>query len=192
MPAVVDQADVELVTQNLLLREYRSEDFDDVHAYASDPKVVELLRWGPSSENETRAFLERMQQRRQEKPRSVYGLAVVLREEQKVIGGVQLVVPIPTQRAADMSYVLSQQYWRRGFMAEAVRELVRFGLEDIGLNRLTACCPVQNWGSALVLEKAGMKREARFTAHMLGHGEQWVDAFVYGIGRGSVEPPKKR
>lgn len=192
MPAVVDQADVELVTQNLLLREYLADDFDHVHSYASDPKVVEPLRWGPSSEDETRAFLERMRRRREEKPRSVFGLAVVLREEQRVIGGVQLVVPIPTQRAADLSYVLSQQYWRRGFMAEAVRELVRFGLEDLRLNRLTACCPVQNWGSALVLEKAGMKREARFTAHMLGRGEQWVDAYLYALSRGPVEPPKKR
>ena len=90
-------------------------------------------------------------------------------------------------------------------MAEAVRDLVRFGLEDLRLNRLTACCPVQNWGSALVLEKAGLKRESRFSEHMLARGDQWVDAFIYGTSRGAgqstrraatagetVEPSKKR
>jgi RimJ/RimL family protein N-acetyltransferase len=43
-------------TERLLLRELRADDENDIHEYASDPEVVRLMIWGPSTPDLTRGF----------------------------------------------------------------------------------------------------------------------------------------
>jgi [ribosomal protein S5]-alanine N-acetyltransferase len=45
---------VELHTERLILREYDPDDFDAVHAYASDPRVATFVEWGPNQPEDTR------------------------------------------------------------------------------------------------------------------------------------------
>ena len=47
----------------------------------------------------------------------------------------------------------------RGLAPEAVRALIRFGFERMGLNRIEARCIAGNTASARVMEKAGMTYE---------------------------------
>lgn len=44
---------LELNTERLRLKEFTWEDEQAVHAYASDPRVVEHMLWGPNSPEET-------------------------------------------------------------------------------------------------------------------------------------------
>jgi RimJ/RimL family protein N-acetyltransferase len=46
-----------------------------------------------------------------------------------------------------MGYVLSRQYWGQGLMPEAVRAMIAFGFEKMGLNRLEARCITENTAS---------------------------------------------
>ena len=48
-----------LRTDRLALREFREADLADVHAYAAIPEVSRFMTWGPNSEAESRAFLDR-------------------------------------------------------------------------------------------------------------------------------------
>jgi hypothetical protein len=43
-----------------------------------------------------------------------------------------------------------------GLMPEAVRPMLRFGFERMGLNRIEARCSVENAASTRVMEKVGM------------------------------------
>lgn len=65
----------------------------------------------------------------------------------------------PAHARAELGYALHRGLWGRGLMTEAVRAVIDFGFERLGLNRIDARCFVANLASARVMEKAGMRFE---------------------------------
>ncbi len=80
-------AKIEIETPRLMIREFVENDHDSVHLYASDPLVVRYLGWGPNRAEDTGRFLERVVKAQSSQPRFEYELAVVLKSENRLIGG---------------------------------------------------------------------------------------------------------
>jgi RimJ/RimL family protein N-acetyltransferase len=57
---------------------------------------------------------------------------------------------------ADLGYRLLPRHWRKGYASEGARELVRYGLDVIGLNRIIAQTMTVNTGARAVAERAGL------------------------------------
>ena len=70
--------------------------------------------------------------------------------------------------------------WGLGYATEAAAELLRFGFDRLGLHRITAGCWAANIGSARVMEKIGMRREAHLREGAWIQGS-WQDVFHYAI-----------
>jgi len=60
---------------------------------------------------------------------------------------------------AEIGYDLAQSFWGRGLMVEALRPMLGFGFEQMGLNRIEADVTVGNEASARVLDKLGFREE---------------------------------
>jgi ribosomal-protein-alanine N-acetyltransferase len=60
---------------------------------------------------------------------------------------------------AEIGYDLWPDYWGQGLMPEALQALVRFGFEQMELNRVEATTHTENLRSQRVLEKLGFQRE---------------------------------
>lgn len=60
---------------------------------------------------------------------------------------------------AEISFWISVDSWGQGFMSEAVKTMLRFGFEDLGLNRIYAHHMVRNPASGRVLKKNGFVEE---------------------------------
>jgi len=58
-----------------------------------------------------------------------------------------------------LGYELAPAAWGRGLATEAVRAVVRFGHEQVELNRIEAAVMLENHASVRVLEKAGFREE---------------------------------
>jgi len=167
-------------TPRLRLREFRPEDELDIHEYASDPEVVRLLIWGPNTRELTRAFLDRTLEEQQEWPRNSVGLAIELKEEERVIGSIGLRIKDERNRAADIGYVLARRNWGRGYMPEAAHATVDAAFRRVGLHRVWATCDVRNRASYRVMEKIGMRREAHFRKNAFEKNE-WRDSYLYAV-----------
>lgn len=61
--------------------------------------------------------------------------------------------------AGEIGYWVGRPYWGRGFASLAAITLLRFGFEELGLNRIQAQVMARNPASARVLEKIGMSYE---------------------------------
>ena len=55
-------------------------------------------------------------------------------------------------------------------MPEALANVLRFSLEDIGLNRVEAFCVIENRAGMRVLEKVGMTREGVLREYLVQKG----------------------
>lgn len=166
-------------TERLLLRELQADDLDDVHEYASDPRVSRYMDWGPNTEQDSRDHLERTLKQQQAWPRNDVSLSVILVEEEKMIGTVRLGVQ-PEQRSAEFGYSLHADYWRRGLGYEATVAMVTVAFETLGLHRVWATCDVRNRASFGIMEKLGMRREGTFLKDKLVR-DGWRDTHLYAV-----------
>ena len=57
---------------------------------------------------------------------------------------------------ADLGYRLLRRQWRKGLASAGARELVRYGFDDVGLDRIIAQTLRVNAGSRAVMERAGL------------------------------------
>jgi RimJ/RimL family protein N-acetyltransferase len=168
---------VVLKSQRLTLRDFREDDFEAVHAYATDLEVVRYMSWGPNSEVETREFLDRVHTQAVKDPRMVFELAVVNADSGGLIGGIGLHAD-GTQ--AMLGYCFARSAWGQGFATEAASRMARFGFESLGVHRIWAHCDSENAASIRVLEKLGMRREGCLRHECQIRGS-WRDTLVFAI-----------
>jgi RimJ/RimL family protein N-acetyltransferase len=83
----------------------------------------------------------------------------------------------------DIGYVLARAYWGRGYVPEAARSVVDWGLSQDGIFRVWALCDVDNLASARVLEKIGMSREGTLRRWMLhpNLSDEPRDAYCFSV-----------
>lgn len=168
-------AGMELVTKRLVLRELTAEDIDAVHAFASDPDVVEHMDWGPNSLEETRRALEAFARDLDVHPRIRYNLAMA-EPARPPFGAVSLTRS--DQHHAELGFVLRRDRWGQGFATEAAVAMLSFAFGALGLHRVQATCRPENAASYRVLEKIGMSREGHLREHILIRGS-WRDSLLY-------------
>jgi [ribosomal protein S5]-alanine N-acetyltransferase len=173
----------QLVTERLLLRDFRWSDQEPVHAFASDPEATRFMDWGPNDVHDTRAFLTMAVAQCSHRQRTEYEFAAVLPGSgpdggDQVIGSVSIRITNPQHEQGELGYIFHPACWGRGFATESTRALLEFGFGPLRLHRIAATCHPDNRGSARVLEKAGMSLEGRLRDHRLVRG-QWRDSLLY-------------
>lgn len=168
-----------LETRRLLLRELHATDHSRVHAYASDPEVVEYMPWGPNTEQDTRDFLERSAAAARAEPRTSYELAVVRRADDLLLGAVGLHLDGGGHQAM-LGYCYDREAWGSGYATEAARAMLDFAFDVLLLHRVWAGCDPGNVASARVLEKLGMRLEGRLRESERIRGA-YRDTLVYGL-----------
>ncbi|MCL6458736.1 MAG: GNAT family N-acetyltransferase [Gorillibacterium sp.] len=164
-------------TKRLWIRNYRADDWEAVHAYASDPLVTRFMLWGPNTVEETKAFIANAILAAEQNPRTHYELAVILKENGQLIGGCSLVL---NGTNGEIGYCLHPEFWRKGYASEAGAELIRYSLEERGGHRIYATCRPENTDSAKVMERIGMKKEGHLREHLYSKG-RFHDSFLYSI-----------
>lgn len=156
------------------------DDFDAMHRGTSNINVVRYMTWGPNSENETRKFLHHAIQTQIVKPRVEFQLGISLNNE--LIGGCDLNIHSIEHGEGEIGYLLDEPYWGKGYATEIAKRLIRWGFEEHGLHRVIARCDARNEGSFHVMEKCGMKREARLRENRKTRDGR-RDTLIYSILR---------
>ena len=173
-----------LYTSRLTLRELAVQDLEQIHMFHSLPEIDEYNTLGiPKNKQETLSILHQWVGFQKSDQRKNYTLAVEyqpLRTQHQFIGLVGLHLGAQKMKNGEVWYKIHPQYWGRGIATEAVKEMLRFGFEDLGLHRIEAGCAVENLRSAKVLEKVGMTSEGR-KRKSLPLKTGWSDTLEYAI-----------
>lgn len=158
MDIQIDITNITLETDRLILRSWSENDLEDFFEYASVDGVGEMAGWKHHKSVEvSKKILDSFVAEK-----NIF--AVTLKENDKVIGSLGLhpswANDAPEYRdlkVKEIGYVLSKDYWGKGLMPEAVREVIRFCFETIGLDALTIGHFKINDQSRRVIEKCGFR-----------------------------------
>jgi RimJ/RimL family protein N-acetyltransferase len=82
---------------------------------------------------------------------------------------------------AELGWVLDPAYTGHGYATEAVRELLRYCFQDLGVRRVTANCFLDNDTSWRLMERVGMRRELHAVRESLHRSGRWLDTVGYAI-----------
>jgi ribosomal-protein-alanine N-acetyltransferase len=113
--------------------------------------------------------------------------AVTLAGEGPVVGLMGFNTWERGHRRAELGYDLSRARWGRGYGAEAVAAIVRFGFERMALNRIEAFTIADNVRSVRLLERLGFRREGVRRELTLEGDGRFHDGTIYGLLRREYE-----
>ena len=174
--------EISIVTQRLILREYATEDFEEVHEYSRDPETVRFMTWGPNSPEDTRKFIQLAITQLSVEPRVNYHFVVTLRKTHRIIGGCGIHIRRPEHRGAEIGYCFNSNYWGKGYATEAMGALLKFGFKELNLHRIIATCDPANIGSEYVMQKNGLHKEAHLIEERWNTKKhEWRDSLLYAI-----------
>ncbi len=159
-----------LSTDRLSLRAMKVSDAEDMFAYAHRSDVTEYLTWHPHGRvEETREYLTEVARRY--RTGDFYDWALILREENRMIGTCGFTSFNYHSDSAEVGYVLNPAYQGRGLATEALRAVMHFGFTELYLHRIEAHFMEGNTASRALMERVGMQFEgfARESMLIKGH-----------------------
>jgi RimJ/RimL family protein N-acetyltransferase len=167
-----------LTTPRLTLRPFEDADAPAVQALASAREVAlnTLSIPHPYPAGTAEGWIA--SQRDEFENGMLHNFAVV--EGGRLVGSIGLMMK--GERIAEIGYWIGVPYWGRGYASEAAAELVRYGFEEVGLERIFAGYYARNGASGKVLQKLGMVYEGTMRRHVCKWGE-YLDVVCYGLLR---------
>ncbi len=153
-----------LETDRLILRPFRIEDAENMyHNWASDPEVTRFLTWPPhKSTDMTRAFLASVISQYDDP--ACYCWAIELKDSHELVGNISVVRTREDIASMDIGYCMGKAWWGKEIMPEALKRVITFLFEEVGVNRIAASHDVNNPKSGRVMDKAGMTQEGIWRA----------------------------
>ena len=143
---------------NCTIRPWRMSDAMDLAAALSDPAILNNLRDGlpyPYTEKDAEDYITAMLCADKS---AVFAYAICL--EDRAVGSIGAFRQSNIHfRTAELGYYLAREYWGRGIVTEAVRQLCERVFAQTDILRIYAESFSDNVGSRRVLEKAGFQLE---------------------------------
>ena len=170
-----------LETERLRLRRARLRDAADIYAYASDPEVSKYVLWDTHRHlSDTRAYIRYLKsQYRDGLPSS---FVIERKADERVIGTIGFMSYDADNLLVEVGYSLAREAWNRGYMSEALAEVIRYAFETLRIHRVEAFHDAENPASGRVMEKCGMHREGVLRGRVWNKGS-YRDVVLYARTR---------
>ncbi|MGM0123026.1 ribosomal-protein-alanine N-acetyltransferase [Enterococcus sp. AZ194] len=164
----------QLETERLLLRPVTLADLEDIYEYGKDEETTRFVF--PTYQTKEDAAIS-IANFFMAAPLGKYGIE--RKETHQLMGTIELRVTEGNE-VGELGYALSRKFWGQGFIPEAAMELLRFGFEEMRLNRIYAIHDEDNPNSGRVMEKIGLVKEGRIPAARKVKGKIVTD-IQYGL-----------
>ena len=154
MDIKVDFTDLVIKTDRLVLRAFNDNDLEDLYDYAKTPGLGEMAGWPHHRSIEaSKEVLERFKKNKD---------VLAIEKDGKVIGSIGL-HPVDDEfykefedkKGKEIGFVLSEDFHRQKIMTEAVKALMKYAFEDLGLDYISAGYFRGNFKSRWFQQKLG-------------------------------------
>lgn len=171
----------ELYTERLHLRKFNLDDAKHFSGLLKDREVASttLMLPFPCTQQEAIGIITEYleEQNRQKSIR----WAMTMKDTGTFIGGLRL-VPNTHFNSAELGFWIGKEFWKRRFTYEAARAVIKFGFDEMKINRIDAHAMTENISSINLLQKLGFQQEGLHPQLVMKWGE-YKDVFTFGLLR---------
>lgn len=148
-----------LETPRLILRPFVLEDAPAMYRnWASDPEVTKYLTWPTHPSVQVSEAVLQSWVSCYVNP-DYYQWAIVLKDIGEPIGSMATVKQDDKVGKAEIGYCIGRSWWHQGIAAEALSAVIRFLMDEVGMQRIEARHDPRNPASGAVMRKCGMTFE---------------------------------
>ena len=171
---------------NFALRPWSMDDLDNLVRFANNKKIADNLTDAfphPYTREAGMAYITANQSDGVSHPHCAHhqGSVFAIEVDGIACGSIGIFPQTDVHRKnAEMGYWLAEDYWGRGIITGAVERIIEYGFKSFDINRIFARPFSTNLASQRVLEKAGMKLEARLKNSIFKNG-QYLDELIFSI-----------
>lgn len=159
------------------IRKWKLSDAADLAAALSNKKIQDNLRDGlpyPYTEQDGRDFISDMLSANKNE---TFAFAVTV--DNKIIGSIGVFRQGNIHRqTAELGYYIAEEYWGKGIMTEAVKQICEYVFAESDMIRIYAEPFAYNTASCRVLEKAGFQYEGTLRSNAVKNGKV-IDMKMY-------------
>ena len=161
------------------IRKWELSDAKDLSIALSNKKIQDNLRDGlpyPYTEEDGMAFISAMLS---EDENDTFAFAITV--DGKVIGSIGVFRQGNIhQQTAELGYYIAEEYWGKGIMTEAVKQICEYVFSKSDIIRIYAEPFAYNAASCRVLEKAGFQYEGTLRNNAVKNGKV-IDMKMYSL-----------
>ena len=161
------------------IRKWELSDAKDLAAALSNKKVQDNLRDGlpyPYTEQDGKEFISAMLSADENK---TFAFAIIV--DDMVIGSIGIFRQDNIHRqTAELGYYIAEEYWGKGIMAEAVKQICEYVFGNSDIIRIYAEPFAYNIASCRVLEKAGFQYEGTLRSNAVKNSKV-IDMKMYSL-----------
>ncbi len=169
------------------IRKWKLSDAADLAAAISNKKVQDNLRDGlpyPYTEQDGRDYITEMLSADENET-----FAFAITADNKVVGSIGIFRQGNIHmRTAELGYYIAEEYWGKGIMTEAVKQICKYVFDKSDILRIYAEPFAYNAASCRVLEKAGFQYEGTLRDNAVKNGRV-LDMKMYSLLKSEVGTP---
>jgi len=117
---------------------------------------------------------------------AVFGIAE--NNNGNLLGTIELSIDKKTS-IAQMSYWIAKDYWGHGYCSEAALNLVQYGFENLGIQKIYSGHCVHNLTAAKVFNSIGMTNHG-LKKNYMQKGSRPIDVYIYSLNKEDFIKPK--
>lgn len=161
------------------IRKWNMSDATDLSLVISNKKIQDNLRDGlpyPYTEQDAAAYIQTMLSADENK---IFAFAITINN--KVIGSISIFRQENIhRRTAELGYYIAENYWGKGIMTEAVKQICEYVFNNSDIIRIYAEPFADNSASCRVLEKTGFQFEGILKSNSVKNGKI-IDMKMYAL-----------
>ena len=166
---------------NCKIRKWKLTDAKNIAVALSNKKIQDNLRDGlpyPYTEQDGIDFISSMLSANEDE---TFAFAITL--DDKAIGSIAVFRQQNIHRqTAEMGYYIAEEYWGKGIMTDAVKQICEYVFKNSDILRIYAEPFAYNTGYCRVLEKAGFQYEGTLRNNAVKNGKV-LDMKMYSLLR---------
>ena len=147
---------IKLETERLILRKFKIEDAGEVFEnWTSDEEVSRFMRWSThKTVEDTKQWLE--EEEKNCINNDYYTWGIKLKESGLLIGSISAIYRTEEDRY-EIGYGISKKYWNNGYTTEALKCIMDYLINIIGIKKFICKHAKLNSISGKVMQKVGFK-----------------------------------
>lgn len=169
----------ELETERLILRRIKKKDVKEIFSIYSNEEVMKHFGCKPyKSIDEAKANFKRIKKAFINREGIRWGITI--KEKDKLIGSAGIWRLLKEHMRGEIGYELSNVYWKKGIMTEALSEIIKFGFSKMNLHTIEANLDPANIASVKLLEKLKFQKEGHTKESFYFNGK-FEDTGIYSL-----------
>lgn len=176
--------------EKIELRPFKQEDWKEWYEDFEDSEAIRMLQWGVELPRTEEMAIKQYEEWKDFGNKSERFMFAIINEEKEVVGGINLCGIDQKNGTFSFGIRVNRNHRNKGYGREAFRMILRYGFNEMRLQKCNSGCVHVNEGSIKLHKSVGFIEEGR-QKRMLYTDGKYFDNVIFGLTKEDFDENEK-